>query len=82
MAASSNAEQTHLQDMEEGDAGMEERDGDSDEGEEEGMGVDVSEDEEDNSSEDEKENEAEIQRLEEQVSSLMLAHELTRMNGW
>ncbi|KAM8885238.1 squamous cell carcinoma antigen recognized by T-cells 3 isoform 2-T2 [Spinachia spinachia] len=69
MAASSNAEQTHLQDMEEGDAGMEEKDRDSDdEVEEEGMGVDISDDEEDNSSEDEKENEAEIQRLEEQLS--------------
>ncbi|KAM6943823.1 squamous cell carcinoma antigen recognized by T-cells 3 [Lycodopsis pacificus] len=70
MAASSNAEQTHLQDMEEGDAGMEERDMGSDEGEEEedGMGVENSEEEEDNSSEDEKENEAEIQRLEEQLS--------------
>ncbi|XP_037338514.1 squamous cell carcinoma antigen recognized by T-cells 3 [Pungitius pungitius] len=68
MAASSNAEKTHLQDMEEGAAEMEERDRDSDEGEEEAMGLDISEDEEDNSSEDEKENEAEIQRLEEQLS--------------
>ncbi|XP_054466241.1 squamous cell carcinoma antigen recognized by T-cells 3 [Anoplopoma fimbria] len=73
MAASSNAEQTHLQDMEEEDAGMEKRDMESDEEEEEeeeeeGMGVESSEEEEDNSSEDEKENEAEIQRLEEQLS--------------
>ncbi|KAM3868135.1 squamous cell carcinoma antigen recognized by T-cells 3 [Diretmus argenteus] len=64
MAASSNAEETQLQDMEE-DAGME-REMDSDE--EEGMGVENSDDEEDDSSEDEKENEAEIQRLEEQLS--------------
>ncbi|XP_063345027.1 squamous cell carcinoma antigen recognized by T-cells 3 [Pelmatolapia mariae] len=69
MAASSNAEQTQLQDMEEEDAGMEEREMESDEEEEEGMGVENSdEDEEDDSSEDEKENEAEIQRLEEQLS--------------
>uniref|UniRef100_A0A3Q0S8U8 Spliceosome associated factor 3, U4/U6 recycling protein n=1 Tax=Amphilophus citrinellus TaxID=61819 RepID=A0A3Q0S8U8_AMPCI len=68
MAASSNAEQTQLQDMEEEDAGMEEREMESEE-EEEGMGVENSdEDEEDDSSEDEKENEAEIQRLEEQLS--------------
>ncbi|TKS78710.1 Squamous cell carcinoma antigen recognized by T-cells 3 [Collichthys lucidus] len=77
MAASSNAEQTQLQDMEEEeDAGMEEREMESDgeeeggEGEEgeEGMGEENSDDEEDDSSEDEKENEAEIQRLEEQLS--------------
>uniref|UniRef100_A0A3P8U7Y5 Spliceosome associated factor 3, U4/U6 recycling protein n=1 Tax=Amphiprion percula TaxID=161767 RepID=A0A3P8U7Y5_AMPPE len=70
MAASSNAEQTQLQDMEEEDAGMEEREMESDgeEEEEEGMGVEDSDDEEDDSSEDEKENEAEIQRLEEQLS--------------
>uniref|UniRef100_A0A3B5A219 Spliceosome associated factor 3, U4/U6 recycling protein n=1 Tax=Stegastes partitus TaxID=144197 RepID=A0A3B5A219_9TELE len=68
MAAPSNAEQTQLQDMEEEDAGMEEREMESDEGEEEGMGVEDSDDEEDDSSEDEKENEAEIQRLEEQLS--------------
>lgn len=69
MAASSNAEQTHLQAMEEDDAEMEEREMESDEEEEEeGMGVENSDDdEEDESSEDEKENEAEIQRLEEQV---------------
>uniref|UniRef100_A0A3B4YS52 Spliceosome associated factor 3, U4/U6 recycling protein n=1 Tax=Seriola lalandi dorsalis TaxID=1841481 RepID=A0A3B4YS52_SERLL len=66
MAASSNAEQTQLQDMEEEDAGMEEREMESDE--EEGMGVENSDDEEDDSSEDERENEAEIQRLEEQLS--------------
>lgn len=64
MAASSNAEETQLQDMEE-DAGME-REMESDDGE--GMGVENSDDEEDDSSEDEKENEAEIQRLEEQVT--------------
>uniref|UniRef100_A0A3Q1GAH7 Spliceosome associated factor 3, U4/U6 recycling protein n=1 Tax=Acanthochromis polyacanthus TaxID=80966 RepID=A0A3Q1GAH7_9TELE len=68
MAASSNAEQTQLQDMEEEDAGMEEREMESDGEEEEGMGVEDSDDEEDDSSEDEKENEAEIQRLEEQLS--------------
>ncbi len=67
MAASSSAEQTQLQDMEEEDAGMEEREMESDEGEEEGMGEENSDDDEDDSSEDEKENEAEIQRLEEQV---------------
>lgn len=69
MAASSSAEQTQLQDMEEEDAGMEEREmGSDDEEEDEGMGVENSDDEEDDeSSEDEKENEAEIQRLEEQV---------------
>lgn len=67
MAASGNAEQTQLQDMEEEDAEMEEREMESDEEEEEGMGVENSDDEEDDSSEDEKENEAEIQRLEEQV---------------
>ncbi|KAM4616482.1 squamous cell carcinoma antigen recognized by T-cells 3 isoform 2-T2 [Polymixia lowei] len=65
MAASSNAEETQLQEMEE-DAGME-REMESDE-EEEGMGIENSDDEEDDSSEDEKENEAEIQRLEEQLS--------------
>lgn len=69
MAASSNAEQTQLQDMEEEDAGMEEREMESDEDEEGGMGVENSDDEEGDSSEDEKENEAEIQRLEEQVIS-------------
>lgn len=69
MAASSNAEQTQLQDMEEEDAGMEEREMESDEEEEEGMGVEDSDDGEDDSSVDEKENEAEIQRLEEQVIS-------------
>ncbi|TNN51187.1 Squamous cell carcinoma antigen recognized by T-cells 3 [Liparis tanakae] len=73
MAASSDEEETHLQDMEEVDAGMEKRKMGSDgeeEAEEEGMGVEHSEEEEDegNSSEDEKENEAEIQRLEEQLS--------------
>ncbi|XP_038558602.1 squamous cell carcinoma antigen recognized by T-cells 3 [Micropterus salmoides] len=67
MAASSNAEETQLQDMEEEDAGMAEKKMESDE-EEEGMGIDNSDDEEDDSSEDEKENEAEIQRLEEQLS--------------
>ncbi|CAJ1068283.1 squamous cell carcinoma antigen recognized by T-cells 3 isoform X1 [Xyrichtys novacula] len=67
MAASSNAEQTQLQDMEEEDAGMEEREMESDE-EEEGMGEENSDDEDNDSSEDEKENEAEIQRLEEQLS--------------
>ncbi|XP_053181607.1 squamous cell carcinoma antigen recognized by T-cells 3 isoform X1 [Scomber japonicus] len=69
MAASSNAEQTQLQDMEEEDPGMEEREMESDDDDEEGMGVENSDDEEeDDSSEDEKENEAEIQRLEEQLS--------------
>nr|XP_020450084.1 squamous cell carcinoma antigen recognized by T-cells 3 [Monopterus albus] len=68
MAASSNAEQTQLQDMEEEDAGMEEREIESDEEEEVGMRIENSDDEEDDSSEDEKENEAEIQRLEEQLS--------------
>ncbi|XP_074525920.1 squamous cell carcinoma antigen recognized by T-cells 3 [Halichoeres trimaculatus] len=68
MAASSNAEQTQLQDMEEEDAGMEEREMESDEEEEDGMGEENSDDEENDSSEDEKENEAEIQRLEEQLS--------------
>lgn len=69
MAASSNAEQTQLQDMEEEDPGMEEREMESDDDDEEGMGVENSDDEEeDDSSEDEKENEAEIQRLEEQVN--------------
>ncbi|XP_069565465.1 squamous cell carcinoma antigen recognized by T-cells 3 [Brachyistius frenatus] len=72
MAASSSAEQTQLQDMEEEDAGMEERamesDDEEEEEEEEGMGVENSDEEEDDSSEDEKENEAEIQRLEEQLS--------------
>ncbi|KAF7200250.1 squamous cell carcinoma antigen recognized by T-cells 3 [Nothobranchius furzeri] len=66
MAAPGNAEQTQLQDMEEDEAGVEEREMESDE--EEGMGVENSDDEEDESSEDEKENEAEIQRLEEQLS--------------
>ncbi|MEQ2202696.1 hypothetical protein XENOCAPTIV_012651 [Xenoophorus captivus] len=66
MAAPSDEEQTQLQDMEEEEAGMEEREMESDE--EEGMGVENSEDEEDDSSEDDKENEAEIQRLEEQLS--------------
>lgn len=74
MAASSDEEETHLQDMEEVDAGIEKRKMGSDgeeEAEEEGMGEEHSEEEEDegNSSEDEKENEAEIQRLEEQVIS-------------
>uniref|UniRef100_A0A8C8IL43 Spliceosome associated factor 3, U4/U6 recycling protein n=1 Tax=Oncorhynchus tshawytscha TaxID=74940 RepID=A0A8C8IL43_ONCTS len=64
MAATGNAEETQLQEMEE-EAGME-REMDSDE--EEGMGIDNSDDEEDDSSEDDKENEAEIQRLEEQLS--------------
>ncbi|KAF3695804.1 Squamous cell carcinoma antigen recognized by T-cells 3 [Channa argus] len=68
MAASSNAEQTQLQDMEEDDAGTEEREMESDEEEEVGMGVENSDEEEEDSSEDEKENEAEIQRLEEQLS--------------
>ncbi|XP_031164728.1 squamous cell carcinoma antigen recognized by T-cells 3 isoform X1 [Sander lucioperca] len=68
MAASSNAEQTQLQDMEEEDAGMEERDMESGDEPEEGMREDNSDEEEDDSSEDEKENEAEIQRLEEQLS--------------
>uniref|UniRef100_A0A7N6ATI8 Spliceosome associated factor 3, U4/U6 recycling protein n=1 Tax=Anabas testudineus TaxID=64144 RepID=A0A7N6ATI8_ANATE len=68
MAASSNAEQTQLQDMEEEDAGIEEREMESDEEEEVGMGAENSDDDEDDSSEDEKENEAEIQRLEEQLS--------------
>nr|XP_057927176.1 squamous cell carcinoma antigen recognized by T-cells 3 [Doryrhamphus excisus] len=68
MAASSNAEHTHLQDMEEDDAGMEEREMDSESDDEEGMGVENSDDEEGDTSEDEKENEAEIQRLEEQLS--------------
>ncbi|XP_077377625.1 spliceosome associated factor 3, U4/U6 recycling protein [Festucalex cinctus] len=65
MAAASNAETTHLQDMEEGDAEMDEQEMDS---ESDGMGEDNSDDEEDETSEDEKENEAEIQRLEEQLS--------------
>ncbi|XP_054629895.1 squamous cell carcinoma antigen recognized by T-cells 3 isoform X2 [Dunckerocampus dactyliophorus] len=64
MAASSNAEHTHLQDMDEDDAGIEEREMDSESDDEEGMGVENSDD----TSEDEKENEAEIQRLEEQLS--------------
>uniref|UniRef100_A0A8C7LU57 Spliceosome associated factor 3, U4/U6 recycling protein n=1 Tax=Oncorhynchus kisutch TaxID=8019 RepID=A0A8C7LU57_ONCKI len=64
MAATGNAEETQLQEMEE-EAGME-REMDSDE--EEGMGIENSDDEEDDSSEDDKENEAEIQRLEEQLS--------------
>ncbi|KAM9392445.1 squamous cell carcinoma antigen recognized by T-cells 3 [Pholidichthys leucotaenia] len=70
MAASSNAEQTQLQDMAEEDPGMEEREMESDDEEEEveGMGEENSDDDEDDSSEDEKENEAEIQRLEEQLS--------------
>ncbi|XP_068594447.1 squamous cell carcinoma antigen recognized by T-cells 3 [Brachionichthys hirsutus] len=67
MAASGNAEQTQLQDMEEEDAGMEEREMESEE-EQDGMGAENTDDEEDDSSEDEKENEAEIQRLEEQLS--------------
>lgn len=66
MAASDNAEQTQLHDMEEEDAGMEEREAESEE-EEDGMGAENTDDEEDDSSEDEKETEAEIQRLEEQV---------------
>ncbi|XP_068166899.1 squamous cell carcinoma antigen recognized by T-cells 3 [Antennarius striatus] len=68
MAASGNAEQTQLQDMEEEDAGMEEREMESEEEEEDGMGSENTDDEEDDTSEDEKENEAEIQRLEEQLS--------------
>ncbi|KAM4577241.1 squamous cell carcinoma antigen recognized by T-cells 3 isoform 2-T2 [Odontesthes bonariensis] len=68
MAAPSNAEQTQWQDMEEEEAGMEEREMESNEDDEEGMGVENSDDEDDDSSEDEKENEAEIQRLEEQLS--------------
>uniref|UniRef100_A0A3Q2YTI2 Spliceosome associated factor 3, U4/U6 recycling protein n=1 Tax=Hippocampus comes TaxID=109280 RepID=A0A3Q2YTI2_HIPCM len=68
MAAASNAEHTHLQDMEEDDAEMDDRQMDSESDGEEGMGVDNSDDEEDETSEDEKENEAEIQRLEEQLS--------------
>ncbi|XP_034727474.1 squamous cell carcinoma antigen recognized by T-cells 3 [Etheostoma cragini] len=67
MAASSNAEQTQLQEMEEEDAGMEERNVESGDEPEEGMAEENSDEEED-SSEDEKENEAEIQRLEEQLS--------------
>lgn len=78
MAAARNAEHTQLQDMEE-DVGMEEREMDSEDNEEEDMGEENVDDEEDDSSEDEKENEAEIQRLEEQVSTL--ADELTGMNG-
>lgn len=66
MAATSNAEHTQLQDMEE-DVGMEEREMESEDDEEEDMGEENLDDEEDDSSEDEKENEAEIQRLEEQV---------------
>lgn len=71
MAATSNAEHTQLQDMEE-DVGMEEREMDSDDDEEEDMGEENLDDEEDESSVDEKENEAEIQRLEEQVLSSKL----------
>lgn len=88
MAAPSNAEQTQLQDMEEDEAGMEEREMESDEEGEEGMGVENSDDEDDDSSEDEKENEAEIQRLEEQVKSTNLTwHKLsfsraTSENEW
>lgn len=82
MAATSNAEHTQLQDMEEEDVGME-REMDSDDDEEEDMGEENLDDEEDDSSEDEKENEAEIQRLEEQVlgRKLTQAEQLTRMNG-
>lgn len=58
-----------MQDMEEEDAGMDEREMESDEEDEEGMGEENSEEDEADSSEDEKENEAEIQRLEEQVIS-------------
>ncbi|XP_057687252.1 squamous cell carcinoma antigen recognized by T-cells 3 [Corythoichthys intestinalis] len=68
MAAASNAEPTHLQDMEEDDAEMDEREMDSESDGDEGMRVDNSDDDEDDTSEDEKENEAEIQRLEEQLS--------------
>ncbi|XP_058491737.1 squamous cell carcinoma antigen recognized by T-cells 3 [Solea solea] len=68
MAASGNAEHTQMQDMEEEDAGIEEREMESDEEDEEGMGEENTDDEEDDSSEDERENEAEIQRLEEQLS--------------
>lgn len=84
MAAPSNAEQTQLQDMEEDEAGMEEKEMESDE-EEEGMGVENSDDEQDDTSEDEKENEAEIQRLEEQVIGQQTHHtsvERTSENEW
>lgn len=57
-----------MQDMEEEDAGMDEREMESDEEDEEGMGEENSDEDEADSSEDEKENEAEIQRLEEQLS--------------
>uniref|UniRef100_A0AAV2MSC0 Spliceosome associated factor 3, U4/U6 recycling protein n=1 Tax=Knipowitschia caucasica TaxID=637954 RepID=A0AAV2MSC0_KNICA len=68
MAASRSAAQTHLtQDMEEDDAGTDEREMDSEEEAEEAMGDENTDDEAD-SSEDDKENEAEIQRLEEQLS--------------
>lgn len=59
-----------MQDMEEEDAGMDEREMESDEEDEEGMGEENSDEDEADSSEDEKENEAEIQRLEEQVISV------------
>ncbi|XP_037115635.1 squamous cell carcinoma antigen recognized by T-cells 3 [Syngnathus acus] len=68
MAATSKAEPTHLQDMDEDDEEMDDREMDSEGDGGESMGVDNSDDEEDDTSEDEKENEAEIQRLEEQLS--------------
>uniref|UniRef100_A0A674F6V6 Spliceosome associated factor 3, U4/U6 recycling protein n=1 Tax=Salmo trutta TaxID=8032 RepID=A0A674F6V6_SALTR len=64
MAATGDAEETQLQEMEE-EARME---NEMDSDEEEGLGIENSDDEIDDSSEDEKENEAEIQRLEEQLS--------------
>uniref|UniRef100_A0A8C8ID48 RRM domain-containing protein n=1 Tax=Oncorhynchus tshawytscha TaxID=74940 RepID=A0A8C8ID48_ONCTS len=64
MAATGDADETQLQEMEE-EAVME---NEMDSDEEEGLGIENSDDETDNSSEDEKENEAEIQRLEEQLS--------------
>uniref|UniRef100_A0A8C7VJR2 Spliceosome associated factor 3, U4/U6 recycling protein n=1 Tax=Oncorhynchus mykiss TaxID=8022 RepID=A0A8C7VJR2_ONCMY len=64
MAATGDADETQLQEMEE-EAVME---NEMDSDEEEGLGIENSDDEIDNSSEDEKENEAEIQRLEEQLS--------------
>ncbi|CAB1319885.1 unnamed protein product [Coregonus sp. 'balchen'] len=64
MAATGDAEETQLQEMEE-ETGME---NEMDLDEEEGLGIENSDDEIDDSSEDENENEAEIQRLEEQLS--------------
>lgn len=81
MAATSNAEHTQLQDMEEEDVGME-REMDSDDDEEEDMGEENLDDEEDDSSEDEKENEAEIQRLEEQVLGRKLRSRAANENEW